>query len=414
MIKKIFSYMLCFSLFVFAVFTFSACKTNVTNFSVSSVKSNGGLGVVVGETLYYVNRVVSDRTLTGKDCDPVGIYSTSVDGNGMRTGEAQLVYSALAGFSDGQLFAFGDYIYFATPANITSSSAQRLTSRASFCRVRFDGSDYRVLYTTKTTATPSYQYYTDGEKLCLWVYEDKTLTNVSIGKKMVAEVVDTEVSSVIFSENCGQDGEIDKYVFYTKEPTQDFITQKGHNVYRVLGTDTQAKLISSGKDVAIVRLFNGYLYYTMDGKTLYRTQDANALGDQNVVCYGMADLKKYFCTKDGGIVVATSNSVWYYNWSSGSLVSRKLVSDSADFEFICEYNGNLYMKKSKSGEKMNMVKVSLLSGGLTDVTTTEISKAGIYMNYEIIGSTLYYYESVTEVDEAGKDNKYSALRYVEA
>ena len=46
------------------------------------------------------------------------------------------------------------------------------------------------------------------------------------------------------------------------------------------------------------------------------------------------------------------------------------------------------------------------------MTEVEVQKAGNYMHYEVIGSTLYFYEKETVKDEAGNSKDYSKLNWL--
>ena len=86
---------------VITAITVTGCTPKVTNFSTADVISNGKIGVIKNGSIYFVRKVTSNRTLTGSDCDPMGIYKANVDENGAMTSEPVLFYSALAGFADG-------------------------------------------------------------------------------------------------------------------------------------------------------------------------------------------------------------------------------------------------------------------------------------------------------------------------
>ena len=59
-----------------------------------------------------------------------------------------------------------------------------------------------------------------------------------------------------------------------------------------------------------------------------------------------------------------------------------------------------------------MVRISLKAenSSVEKLTEEQIVKAGSFMNYEVIGSTLYYYVEEVVVDDAGKSTTYSVLK----
>lgn len=399
-------------LLVVVAFTMTACKPKVTNFSTEGVISNGNLGVVKDNTLYFVERLTSDRTLRGDARELFGIYKTAVDDKCTPVGEKELVYTTLAGFESGQLFVYGDYIYFTTPADVTSASAQRLTDRTNFCRVGIDGKNYSLIYTNESDEEPKFGYYVYEDMLYLIVLQESDLYSIKMDKSFSVTKIDEDVSSVALSEQSGEGGGAEAFVFYTKEPTENFITQTGHNVYRVTPDGKNPELISSGQNVAILRVLNGYLYYSLDDSAIYRTTTIGGFTTGEAVSY--LKYEKYMIVSDGGIVVQNKdkNQTWYYNWTSGELVSRCLLT-SISYNLLFEQGGYVYMQNTASKEEQFIVRINLTDSNqkVEKLNSTTTVKAGNYMHYEVIGSTLYFYEKEVVTNESGNDVTYSKLNW---
>ena len=411
MFKKIVSAISLVLIGVITAITVTGCTPKVTNFSTSDVISNGKIGVIKNGSIYFVRKVTSNRTLTGSDCDPMGIYKANVDENGAMTSEPVLFYSALAGFADGEIYIFGDYIYFTTPAQVTSNTASKLSKRTSFCRVGLDGKNYKVLYTTTTEDSPTYSYYVSNDVLYLVIYENKTLYSVNMAKNCKVTTIAEEVESVALSKTNGQGDGAEKKIFYSKTPADVFITQSGQNIYSVNPDGSENTLISAGSDVTLKEINNGYLYYTQGSDKLVRTTGIAGLGSGEVISYVL--YSTYSILSDGGILVkdTTNKQLRYETYLSGSLKSLVLLS-SSDYDFLFEKDGYAYLKYTASKETQIMVRISLKAenSSVEKLTEEQIVKAGSFMNYEVIGSTLYYYVEEVVVDDAGKSTTYSVLK----
>ena len=411
--KRIASIISSLVLLVVVAFTMTACKPKVTNFSTEGVISSGNLGVVKDNTLYYVNRLTADRTLQGADREMFGIYKVAVDSNCTPVGESSLVFTTLAGFESGQLFIYGDYIYFTIPANVTSATGERLTDRTTFCRVGLDGKNYSEIYTNETDKEPTFSYYVKDNMLYLIVLQETNLYSIKMDKKFTVTKIDSDVASAVLSESSGEAGGADGYVFYTKEPAENFITQAGHNVYRVTPDGENPELISSGQDVSLLKLANGYLYYLLDSKIMYRTTTLGGFTTGDSVSF--VSYENFMILSDGGIVAQNKDEsqTWYYNWTSGTMDARCLLT-SVSYELLFEDNGYIYMQNTAKEEKKYIVRINTTSSkqSVQKMTEVEVQKAGNYMHYEVIGSTLYFYEKETVKDEAGNSKDYSKLNWL--
>lgn len=415
MVKKILKAMSLGMVAVLLCLAFTACGTpKVTDFSTEGISSNGKIGAIKDGYIYYIKKVASDRTLTGDACIPMGIYKSAVDDKCNLTGESTLVYSALAGFSDGEVYVFGDYIYFLTPAQVTSSEATKLTKRASFCRVGIDGKNYKVLYVTETEGSPTYSFYKFNNELFLIVYENKNLYSVNM-TTLKTKTLAEEVESVALSKTCGEGENADKKIFYSKTPDEEFVTQTGQNIYSVNPDGSEEFIISAGKNVTLKEIQNGYLYYVVDSN-LYRTTASAGLSTETTIYYGVPS--SYYILSDGSVLVKdTTNSaftktLWINHSEEPDCVT---VLASTDYDYLFEYEGYLYFKYTMSGQTQTISRISLSLDGakLTKVTEDTAVKAGTIINWEVIGSTLYYYIEETVTDDAGKSIKYSVLKTVE-
>lgn len=398
--KRFLSLSMMFVMMVTSLVFLTGCS-NVTNFSSANVSGQGGITVVSGDYLYYISKGSTDRTLSGDALAGFGIYKTKIDADGLPTGEATLVYEGLVGHKNSSLYVFGDYIYFTTPSRKRNSSGEYLTDRTSFCRVRTDGKDYELLHTTDTKDALKYAYYQENdEQLYLLVNEGALLYSIDLAsKKFDRTTISEEVVSVVFSKTCGNGSNADKFVFFTEEPAKNYATNLGHNVYKASPSGENVENISSGENVSLIEIKDGYLYFSID-KYIYRTTTVGGLTTHQEVSYGTYD--SYIITNDGGILLVNTDEkeTWYFNWTTGTM-KENCVLGTSDYNILVENGDYVYAKYTD-----NLVyKFSLSQTRQTPVKVTEKVASGMAddLTIEIVGNTIYYYTEVKVSDEVGKE-----------
>lgn len=408
--KRLISTILSTFMAISCLFVLSGCKNATYSYSCADVTNNGGIGAVKDGYYYYITGGTSDRALGKDDWSRTGIYKVQLDESGNISGEPQEVYSTLAGFKGGSLAIFGDYIYFTMPSQQSSSSATILTDRTSFCRVKIDGSNFNVIYSTQTSDTLTYAYYRVSEtELYIACKEGNKLYTVNASLKNPKPIVVTEnASSVVFSETNGMGEFANAYIFYTEEPAKNFVTQLGHNVYKIAPGQQEGELLSSGKDITILKVCADYLYY-LDGETIYRTKAVGGLSSSEVVSYVKYD--KYLFLNDGGMVFidTTSSETWYINWNGGNMESRCLIG-STSYTLLFENGGYVYAKYTDN----KIYKISLTETRQTPkaVTTDTVEQISDALSYKIVGNSLCYYVKEVVKSDEGKESTWYNLKWV--
>ena len=111
-----------------------------------------------------------------------------------------------SGYSDGGIYIFDNYVYYATPANSKDKSGAIMDDYTLFLRTKLDGSYTEEIYTSQTpTASKPYGFYKYNGRMYLVVMENNTKYNnyinvIDIATKKVKTVA-TNVDSVIFPTN---------------------------------------------------------------------------------------------------------------------------------------------------------------------------------------------------------------------
>ena len=405
MLKRILSGIFAVAFVILSTVMFSGCS-NKNNFELNGVVSNGGIGVIKDGYLYYVDGGTDRFTDYDEKIETASsIYKIAVDnaGNPVKGSVPEVVYKGIAGFKNGSLHIFGDYLYFATPSGKLSNKAEKMTDRTSFCRIRLDGKKYEVIHTTETKDDLKYSYYTaSDEDLHLVILEGKELYSIDVAKGKTIEI-DSDVQSVAFASEYGRGNGADKYLFYTKTPQDTYLTQNGFMVYRATADNKTNDLIASGADYALYEIKFGYLYYSVDGK-VYRTTSTAGLDRTNLVSYEI--LKNMFFTENGG-VVGTGQEEGYKNfvyvrWVNGAKIEGKILNSKDSFIAYAEKNGVLFATNSEN----KIVKLALNSlATQTEESTKFVDNAivsvGDKLNVEVIGDYIYYFTETKSTDANG-------------
>lgn len=404
MLKKILSTCMALAFVIISALTLSGCS-NVKDFNTEKILSNGGMALIHEGYMYYIAGGTDD--LADADAETIkssSIYKRAVDesGNPIEDKDPELVYSGIAGFKNGGLFAFGEYLYFTTPSAKVTSEAKGMTDHTSFARVRMDGKKFKVLYTTETADDLTYAYYSkNSEELYIAILEGTELYSYDVLEKDVIEIA-SDVTSAVFSDAFGQSGE--DYIFYTQVPTEDYLTQNGNMVYRTTVTGEDTKQISSGKDVTLLDYKYGYLYFSVDEK-VYRSTTEAGLDKTDVVSYKTYDT--CFFTANGGMVATseeTDNELIYVVWEDGSKITSKILATTKGYVPYFVDGDILYALNADK----KLVRLTLDNGAtetakdtlVSDTVTVEI---GAGLTPEKIGDYLYFYTETKTTDANGNE-----------
>lgn len=182
----------------------------------ATVTSNGGMSVIKGDYLYFVNGYVDETSLT-KDDNKAGkvtkgaIYRTRLDSNEivkdkdgfLLSDRTDRVVSKVVGFGNGGFYIIDNYIIYATPYMKLSSTGELQTSRVEFHRVNIDGTEDTVLFVT-ASALSEWSTYKIGDTPYIVAYEGSRLVSVNVKTaKTVATISDTTSYAILKDEEYG-------------------------------------------------------------------------------------------------------------------------------------------------------------------------------------------------------------------
>lgn len=362
----------------------SPTTVNIDNVKYSNgVTTNGGMTVVYGDYLYFINGTKDNDGKSLKKNTRSAICRVKYDmTTGKTTGDMEVVVKDLVGFSDASLHIFGDFLYYATPCSGENSNGEVLFNKTTFKRYDLVNKKSYSLYTTELNSSSevvNYAYYVAGETLNLLVYEKSmgTIKSFKIDKKVVMNYEITEVTGCLFSENYGKvtragaNVDANVFVYYTKAPGAQDAVQSGVKVYKTSPVTNNSIEISTGREIALVTIRAGKLVYS-SGEFVYAddiTSEAQTLRVDNRNCISRATLtnaiylenyslvddpsdpnnpsKKQLVKKEGSISVfaltkATESSHYFniFEWTSESQEPEdncaiiENVSSAKDFSFI--------------------------------------------------------------------------------
>ena len=282
--KKIFKTCLVAFVAVCLSFPLVACKKKVspTTTKVDNVKivngktTNGGMTVVHGEYLYFINGTKTNDGSSQKNNKRSAICRVKYNvATGETSGDMEVVIDELVGYEDGSINIFGDYLYYTTPCSDKNSNATILYNKTAFKRYDLVNEKSYTIYTTElnsSSETIEYAYYISGETLNLLVYEktNASLRSIKVDTEVTMNYEITEVTDCLFSENYGKpttskDVDANSFVFYTKSPESGDAVQTGSKVYKTSPVTNNSVKISEGASITLTSIRAGKLLYTFDG-----------------------------------------------------------------------------------------------------------------------------------------------------
>ena len=300
----------------------------------ATVISNGGMSVIKGDYLYFVNGY-EDKVLT-KDDNKMGkitkgaIYRTKLDDHDISKDKdgflnnADLVVSKIVGFANGGFEIIDDYIFYATPYMKLASNGSLQTGRIEIHRIDIDGTDDEVIYVTENAETDlDWTMRKVGDKICLLIHDGTKIVSVNANNGDVIGSVDGVTSYSFLHESVYQhDAQRTKYnethVYYTRAITEDdnVINYKGNALcsFDIASGEIRTLELSRTNTYVIKHVTNDTLYYTytnvgLTTACLYKRVVNNAWTNstEQQLTY-RAFTNYYFADYGNDLIIATTDS----------------------------------------------------------------------------------------------------------
>lgn len=441
--------LLALTLFMSATVLFAGCdkkglKDNPdTN---APIVSNGGMAVVKGDYLYYVNGFKSYEGLV-KDQDNVwgnqvigSIYRVKLDNNTISHDEdgfltkSECVVPQIVGTENANFYIFGDYIYYATPNMQVDEYGNLLNTRSNICRVDIDGTDSKVLYITdQTLASTNWTMYEVDGKAYIVLLDGSKIVSINAYDKKPEAVIMTDIAKsagliktdkqlatdVNYGENALVDG-YNNYIYYTRDIVEDDkLGSIGGNILARMkvGTTTEEIVAANGTTYTIDVIKNNSLYYTKTNK-----------GSSNsIFCrYELKASKDFVQARETEILNATYSSKFVLDANNSLYIGNDVVAidSSNNIKLISVVGSNKTTKTIYTGSAA-ITPLNLYGSKLffieseticyIDVTATtptakfvetdgKTLKTDINVIFDYDGRNAYFYTSYTPAD--GSDANY--------
>lgn len=411
--KKILKSCLLMLVAVCVSFSFVGCKKKVspTTTDTGSIKlsngvtTNGGMTVVRGEYMYFINGTKANDGKSQDDNTRSAICRVKYDiATGKTSGDMEVVVDELVGFSDGSLYIFGDYLYYTTPSDGENSNGDVLYNKTVFKRYDLVNEKSYTIYTTELNSSSevmNYAYYIVGDSLNLLVFEksNATIKSFKIDKKVVENYTISEVTGCLFSENTGKVTtgaavDANSYVFYTKTPATNEEVQTGNKVYKTSPVKDNGVLISEGREISLLTIRAGKLIYSV-GEFIYAdtiTSGKDTLKVDNTNCISRATLENAIYIENYSLKEVSGKKHLVKTPGSISILTMTKATDTASYIDIFEWTS------TSNGPEDNSAQIGFMSSatdfnfiGLVELeeVVTEDDEKTTDVNEEVKRKVLY-------------------------
>lgn len=444
-LKSIFAFMICFV----SLLAFTACgNTNLskTTNDTTGVVSNGGVSVTYNGYVYFINgtKTNNKENNTGKLVQGA-IYKAQLDENGNVVKDSyERVVDRLVGFKNGQIFIFGDFLYYATPCRDKNKAGEMLTGKTEFRRYDLKKNKDQLLYVSASSDdTLTYTYYKDGENLNLVVYEktSATLKSIRIGDKVQTLFTKENVKSAIFSDNAGESKTelslADQYIFFTLSYEENGEIQHGVRVYKIKADGTGEQKISEGESVTLLTIRAGRLVYSLNSyiysAKITNGEDTLSFEIADVVCYKNYENILFLEDDANSVLVVDNDTLRTISWENGTQESTiitdfsngdnvKFIGIDGDY-LIYLYSKNVYKIKFKNATDDEMVETKLSTTSIdeaSDLIAPEINNGYVYGMYTDSSKKQTYLYRINlktpaergEKDDNGKDKEIYEAEFI--
>lgn len=344
-----------------------------------TVYGNGGISVVKGDYVYFVNSTMSYKDLGKSDNDSgkvrkAGIYRTKLNEGKIELDDDdnvknyEQVVSKVAGYEFTNLHIFDDYIYYATPNMDYKQDGTLNTMAIDFTRTKLDGTKTEIIYTAKNyTEEGCYEFYKLGSSIYLVVYEGDKIVSVEISNFIkgaitlvsgVSDVILPKITTYTYSNNVKAIG-TQGYAYYTRDFNAD--DDNAHDTSSITGNILgRVNIIDATKTerkdhtikYGLQDITTKYLFVTKN-VDIYAIDSSfpiseNAQGKQDIQLTHSLDtlsVSEFYANKNSDGFIYSKNSKTYY--ISNVIASqaktyeiatsaRKIVADDQNYAYYAD------------------------------------------------------------------------------
>ena len=335
-------------------FLLAGCGNNgpVKNSS-SEVIYNGNSAVMVDGYLFYGNSF-SDITTFSDD----NSYKTaaklsylarlnanielSAEGKEYSPKNVENLSELVSSYSNSNMFALGDYIYYATPKREEVEGTDGVSHKynyTTFYRTNINGGSAQKLYTTLGEVSQMEVLKHNG-KYYMVVFAGSTLVKFEIGNNVGSvQIIAEDVNTVAIPKTYQQDKlgstlDFNGYIYYTTNRKVDgYDAGSGTTFNRILLTSaTSEEMSSTTKTISLVGREKDVVFFTCDSETFSIDLSNNTA--KNVFTAGTQNLY-YSGTLSNISLIATANKNYGYLFNSNS---KLVFKNSNEKSVVVKFN----------------------------------------------------------------------------
>lgn len=365
--KKKYVNLLTLTLAVGLAFSFTGCSSNndgIIN-NQTGIVFNGGGVVSLGDELFYANGFV--QGVAGFDNESTSEYNNAKkhsylaqtnlkNYNGTKfenASETKNLASHIAGFENAYMFAYGDYVYYATPSLHKTKENKQLFDHIVVSRVSLKNGKVEEVFEAKDS-TEKYQIkaVNYNSKGYLLIFDGKNVESIQLGNNCNTKTISTSATSVAFPD---ENQEFDGQIYFT-ENRED---ENGNIAFKAnVETGTKTKVCQeNGKTIKFISKVDEFVFFTENESQTKILNTKTQQGSFNSSAtefypFAISDVKRIASnsTREFGFVFTSNQSgvsqIMYLNQFENNLngmESEILVSSEDAFSsFIAIFEGDYY------------------------------------------------------------------------
>ena len=407
-------------IFMLSVLVLTGCGGLKDNPAINAtVYSNGGMSVIKGDYLYYVNGYVDEDKLTDAKTENVegkvvkgALYRTKLVNGAVQKDKdgfvkdasgkslTECVVSKIVGFSNGGFHIVDDYIYYATPCMTYSSKTSSDSNSdalqnelVEFHRIKIDGTDDNLIYTTTEQADIMEWNVTKiGSKVYITSFTGKTIMIANATDKKVVSTISDVTSSALPKEDVynkdsySGNAHLNNYIYYTravKAEDNQSSTYKGNVVCRV-------KVVSGETEVVKYDTTTTYSIQFVKNSAIYYTKSSTVLGDQKPLYKNKLVNDNFASSSETCVALMDSVSTYLvldyeYNYDTNGNKTTP-VSTNVNTVIGLSTTGKVYRFESIDGASSSSIVTKLLNSGSSSTKLLNVVDSTLY----IVDSNVVY------------------------
>ena len=392
----------------------------------ANVTSNGGMTVVKGDYLYYVNGYLDETTLGKHDnkfgeVSHTGIYRTKlVDGNIQKDEEGfvvntELVVPKVVGFDNGGFYIIDDYIYYTTPYMNLDRDGNLQSDRVEFRRININGTEDDLIYvTSEAQDNLNWSLYKVNGTVYLATYVGNKIIIVNTSNDAIVSTIENVTSYAFLKETEYKTGkelnsEAHKYIYYTRDINDTDNAngnQKGNVICKVNIETGEITKIEMSRDFTytIKDITTDNIYYLKknaiySGYNLMYTKGINlGWSISSETQLGFTEYNSYYVCDFGTNLVIASNSNGTYLLENGYQTAKKV--STTEKTILKVFGGYAYYASSnvlnRFAVRGEVVDNEIESEVVTAENKTHIITNGNYIDFD--NQRVYVYAEYTSAD----------------